>query len=119
MVCDEDGRLLPKVCEILDIAAQYRLVVGTGHIGAGEGIPLVEGAVKHGVKKIVLTHADNPFTEFTLEHILLTTDFGQPESPYPDEGMLKYAQGLIERGVSRKTVEHMIKNVPARLIYED
>lgn len=150
-----DGTLLPKAYEVLEVAAQYQLIVGTGHIGAVEGIPLVEAAAKCGVKKIVLTHADNPSTAFTpeqqrycvklgavvehsyfttfygrtswemliyqieavgSENVLLTTDFGQMESPYSDEGMLLYVQELMKRGVSVKDIEGMIKDVPCRLI---
>lgn len=155
-VCDENGRLLPSACGILEIAAQYNLILCTGHIGAGAGIRLVEEAVKYGVKKIVLTHADSPITEFTLNqqkycvnlgavvehsyyttyygrtswekviqqikeigstHILLTSDFGQPQSPYPDEGLLQYAEGLIERGIPEGSVEYMLKQMPAIVLH--
>lgn len=66
-VCDEDGKLLPEVYDVLDLAAQYDLVVGTGHIGEREGMPLVREAFRRGVQNVVLTHAENPATRFSVE----------------------------------------------------
>lgn len=66
-VCDEDGRLLPAVYDVLDVAAEYGLIVGTGHVGEQEGMPLVREAVKRGVEKVILTHAENPATRFSVE----------------------------------------------------
>ena len=43
------------------------LVVGTGHIGGQEGVPVVLEAAKRGVKRLVLTHAENPATSFSIE----------------------------------------------------
>lgn len=66
-VCGEDGKLLPAVYDVLDLAAQYDLVVGTGHIGEREGMPLVREAFRKGVQNVVLTHAENPATRFSVE----------------------------------------------------
>ena len=66
-VMGEDGKLLPAVYDVLDIAAKYDLVVGTGHIGGQEGVPVVLEAAKRGVKRLVLTHAENPATSFSIE----------------------------------------------------
>lgn len=66
-VCGEDGKLLPEAYDVLDIAAQYDLVVGTGHIGEREGMPLVREAFRKGVQNVVLTHAENPATRFSVE----------------------------------------------------
>ena len=66
-VCGEDGTLLPEVYDILDIAAKFDLVVGTGHIGEKEGLPLVKEAFRRGVNRVVLTHAQNPKTAFSKE----------------------------------------------------
>lgn len=64
---DEDGELLPAVYEVLDVAAKHDLVVGTGHVGEREGLPLVRAAAERGVKRIVLTHAENLSTYFSPE----------------------------------------------------
>lgn len=66
-VCGEDGRLLPEVYDVLDVAAKYRLAVGTGHLGEKEGLPLVREAFRRGVEKVVLTHAENPATSFSVD----------------------------------------------------
>lgn len=66
-VCDDDGNLLPAVHDVLDVAIQYCLIVGTGHIGEKEGLPLVKEALRRGVEKVVLTHAENPATRFSSE----------------------------------------------------
>lgn len=66
-VCDENGKILPAVYDVLDVAAKYDLVVGTGHIGGREGLPLVLEAAKRGVNRIVLTHVENPATNFSIE----------------------------------------------------
>ena len=66
-VCGEDGKLLPAVYDVLDVAAKYDLIVGTGHLGEREGMPLAKEALRRGVQKVVLTHAENPATPFSAE----------------------------------------------------
>lgn len=66
-VLDENGNLYPQVYDILDIAARFDLVVGTGHVGEAEGMPLVREAYRRGVRKMILTHAENPNTPFSIE----------------------------------------------------
>lgn len=66
-LCDESGGLLPQVYDILDVAAEYGLIVATGHIGEREGVPLVHEALRRGVKKVVITHEENPATRFSAE----------------------------------------------------
>lgn len=38
---------------------------------------------------------------------ILATDFGQPESPLPVDGMLDYIRGLLEHGFTREQVDRM------------
>ena len=66
-VLDEDGKLLPQAVEVLEAAAQYKLVVGTGHLSAREGLALVREARRLDGLQMVLTHADNPADQYTLE----------------------------------------------------
>lgn len=66
-VLDEDGKLLPQAVEVLEAAAQYHMVVGTGHLGAEEGLALVREARRMDGLQMVLTHADNPADQYTLE----------------------------------------------------
>lgn len=153
-VCGEDGKLLPAALDVLDAAAQYQLVVGTGHIGPHEGMALVRECT-HRSCQMVLTHADNPADRYTLEqqveavrlgamvehcffttyydrtpieeisrqiravgceNVLLTTDFGQPESPCFDEGLSRYAHLLLVQGFTEKELRQMLHDNPARII---
>lgn len=150
---DEAGDLLPPVLEILDIAARYRLVVGTGHISPAEGMALVREGGRRGCR-IVLTHADNPADPYTLcqqmqaveqgafiehcyfttyfgrtpietvaeqirsvgcEHVILSTDFGQPTAPFCDEGMAQYISLLLEQGFTRGELALMTRRHPDTL----
>lgn len=75
-VFGDNGKLLPAVYDVLDIAAKYDLVMGTGHIGGVEGVPLVMEAARRGVKRIVLTHAENPAAKFSIEEQKICVDAG-------------------------------------------
>ena len=50
------------------------------------------------------------------ENVILTTDFGQPSSPYPDEGMRQYAEALLGQGFTEEEIRRMMRDNPARLI---
>jgi len=149
-----DGTLLPEAVSVLDAAAQNRMVVGTGHIGADEGMALVQAAAECGCK-IVLTHADNPADFYTIEqqrvavaqgayvehsffttfhnrtpiqdiaaqiravgckHVILTTDFGQLNSPYADEGLAQYVHLLQNQGFTDSELRQMICDNPVHLL---
>ena len=56
-----------QAVEVLEAAAQYKLVVGTGHLSAREGLALVREARRLDGLQMVLTHADNPADQYTLE----------------------------------------------------
>jgi hypothetical protein len=58
VIIGEDGRLLPEVGEVLDVAAKYDVCVATGHLSVEESAALCREALWRGVKKVVLTHAD-------------------------------------------------------------
>ena len=106
---------------------------------------------------MVLTHADNPANQYTLEEqqqavalgavvehcyfttyyqrtsveeiarqiwavgcesVVLSTDFGQVNSPYSDDGMLEYMQCLLECGISEKELVQMTCKNPYRLLHD-
>lgn len=50
------------------------------------------------------------------EHVLLTTDFGQLNSLYSDEGMEEYARVLMTQGFTAKELGIMMRQVPERLL---
>lgn len=66
-ILDKNENLIQPVHEVLDIAREYNLTVGTGHLGATEGMALVREAKRRGVKHVVLTHADNPASRYSIE----------------------------------------------------
>ena len=156
-VFDQEGKLLPQVYEVLEVAASYRMVVGTGHLSAPEGMAVVQAAREKGVEHLVLTHADNPANQYTVEQqqqavrmgavvehcyfttyykrtpaeeiarqiravgcqsVVLSTDFGQVNSPYSDEGMLGYIQCMLECGISQEELVQMTHDNPYRLLHE-
>jgi hypothetical protein len=69
-----------------------------------------------------------PTTESNLEEMadrirrvgvdrnILTTDYGQPENPYPAEGLLLFMQGLNEHGIKEKEIEVMVRKNPGQLV---
>ena len=153
-VLDENGRLKPQVLEVLDVAARYRMVVGTGHLSATEGMPLIREGLRRGCR-MVLTHCDNPADFYATEQqveavrlgayvehsylttlwnrtpietvaamiratgceqVFLTTDFGQPASPFSDEGMLRCITDLSAQGFTPAELERMTIINPATLI---
>ena len=50
------------------------------------------------------------------ENVLLSTDFGQMKSPYPDEGMAMFAGALREQGFSDEELLQMMCKTPERLM---
>jgi hypothetical protein len=47
---------------------------------------------------------------------VLTSDFGQPENPFPVEGLRSYIQQLIQLGFSDQEIDQMVKINPGRLL---
>ena len=65
-ILNEKGKLISQALEVMDMAAKYHLIVATGHIGAQEGMEVVREAAERGCK-ILITHADNPADQYTVE----------------------------------------------------
>lgn len=75
-ILDSCGKLLPQVCDILQLIADADIVLATGHINPKtEMPPLLDEAVKRGVKKIVITHPEF-FKDHTLEEMRAYSDAG-------------------------------------------
>lgn len=49
-------------------------------------------------------------------HIILSTDLGQSTAPYPDEGILEFAEKLCDVGISEDDVRRMIVSNPNKLL---
>lgn len=50
------------------------------------------------------------------ENVLLSTDFGQVKSPYPDEGMAMFAEAMRKQGFSDEELLQMMCKTPERLL---
>ena len=50
------------------------------------------------------------------EHVVISSDLGQPSGIFPDEGMLHYAAELSKAGFSDTQIQHMLAKNPASLI---
>jgi predicted metal-dependent phosphotriesterase family hydrolase len=48
----------------------------------------------------------------------LSTDFGQPKSPWPDEGFGEFIQHFLDAGFTRDEVRTMVYDNPAGLVNE-
>lgn len=50
------------------------------------------------------------------EHILLSTDLGQAQNVYPDEGLRDYAQRLLDAGFAEEELRQMMVDTPEMLV---
>lgn len=77
-ILDCDGKLLPVVGEVLDIAKRYDMVVATGHVSVNAALVLADEARNRGLWKLVATHAlgMDPGEYFRLEDQCKIADKG-------------------------------------------
>src|SRR3989454_1739919 len=64
-----NGKLLPEVHEVLQLIAQNKLVLATGHSSPAEDLLLIRDAKRAGVDHIVVTHAMLPPVGMNLEQM--------------------------------------------------
>lgn len=71
VMVSRNGALLPSVLEVLDLIAQYRLTLATGHVYASEMVQIVTEARKRGIDRIIVTHPGmGPmYTDPTIEQL--------------------------------------------------
>lgn len=75
-VIDEQGKLYPAISDICKLVADADIVLATGHLNPETEIrPLLDEAVKQGVKKIVVTHPEY-FNDTSLKRMREYTDAG-------------------------------------------
>jgi predicted metal-dependent TIM-barrel fold hydrolase len=109
VIVSEHGALLPSVLSVLDLIAQYKLTLATGHVSPQEMVQIVTEARKRGVDRIVITHPGlgPQFTDPTIEQLKRVT------------GMGAYAEVVASQllGKSRDETIKVIKAIgPARCI---
>jgi hypothetical protein len=76
MTLINNGELVPEMHEILDLIARGNVILGTSHCSENEIEVLVQEALKHGVKKIIITHPQSPVPNMSLEKQLELTQKG-------------------------------------------
>jgi hypothetical protein len=75
-VVDASGRVLEPVRRCLELIAKHNMILATGHVGRGEIYALVRAAADHGVRKVVVTHAEFPSQNLTGEEQKELADLG-------------------------------------------
>lgn len=74
-ITDSAGKLLPEVGTVCRLIAEGNAVLATGHISKKETYLLLDEALRQGVKKIVITHAEY-FRDWTMEEMKAFADAG-------------------------------------------
>jgi Family of unknown function (DUF6282) len=66
-VLDESGELTPQTLQILDTIAENDVTLATGHLSQKEIDKLLDAALKKGVKRFIVTHANWSLCKLPLE----------------------------------------------------
>jgi len=75
-VLDEDGRVRKEVRLVLDVIADYDLLLATGHISHEEAYELMKAAREQHVRRMLLSHVDCLSTRYTVEEQKVFLDLG-------------------------------------------
>jgi hypothetical protein len=94
-----DGKILPEVLAVIDIAAKHDLVLEMGHSSPQESLLIIPEAKRRGVKHVVVTHAmASPGGSMTLEQMRDAAKQGAllelVYSPPTDEQLTKEAEAI-------------------------
>ena len=71
VIVSKNGVLLPSVFQVLDLIAQYKLTLATGHVSSKEMVQIVTEAKKRGIEHIIITHPGlgPQYTDPTIEQM--------------------------------------------------
>ena len=156
-VTDEDGRVNKATHDCLDLIAKHDMILATGHISPSEMPAVVQAAVEHGVKRIVITHPEFPTTCLTIEEqraltrfdvffercfttphtgkiawdrvfdnirtigsstTILSTDLGQSNNPFVDEGLGMFVGKLLDAGFRETEIQQMARHNATQVLEE-
>jgi len=100
-----DGKILPEVLAVIDIAAKHDLVLEMGHSSPQESLLIIPEAKRRGVKHVVVTHAmESPGGSMTLEQMSAAAKQGAllelVYSPLTDEQLTKEAEAIKAIGAA-------------------
>ena len=78
VIVSKNGVLLPPVLQVLDLIAQYKLTLATGHVSADEMVQIVTAAHKRGINRIIITHPGlgPQYTDPTIKQLQQVTALG-------------------------------------------
>ncbi len=78
VVVSRGGVLVPSVLQVLDLIAQDKLTLATGHVSAGEMMQIVAEARKRGIDRIIITHPGlgPQYTDPSLDQLKTVTGMG-------------------------------------------
>jgi len=100
-----DGRILPEVLAVIDVAAKHDLVLEMGHSSPQESLLIIPEAKRRGVKHVVVTHAmSSPGGSMTLAEMREAAKQGAllelVYSPLTDEQLTKEAEAIKAIGAA-------------------
>jgi hypothetical protein len=100
-----EGKILPEVLAVIDIAAKHDLVLEMGHSAPEESLLIIPEAKRRGVKHVVVTHAmESPGGSMTLEQMREAARQGAllelVYSPLTDERLAKEAEAIKSIGAA-------------------
>ena len=100
-----DGKILPEVLAVIDIAAKHDLVLEMGHSSPQESLLIIPEAKRRGVKHVVVTHAmASPGGSMTLAEMREAAKQGAllelVYSPLTDEQLTKEAEAIKAIGAA-------------------
>lgn len=100
-----DGKILPEVVQVIDLAAKHELVLETGHSAPRESLMIIAEAKRQGVKHVLVTHAmTNPGGSMSLEEMQQAAKLGAllelVYSPFTDEQLRKEVEAIRAIGAS-------------------
>lgn len=75
-VLNDDGCLREECYPILDLIAQWDVILATGHVGIPEAKAVVREAAARGVNKIVITHPLASFVNYSVDEMKEMLDLG-------------------------------------------
>jgi hypothetical protein len=68
-ILGEDGKLIGAIHEVLDLIAEYDVILGTCHLSREEIDALVPAAFERGVQKVLITHPFFKVPAFEIEDV--------------------------------------------------
>lgn len=73
---DQSGAVTGQCREVLEVVADYDLVLATGHVAPHETLAVIEAAHAQGVSRILVTHPESPHIGATIEQQREMVDYG-------------------------------------------